>query len=72
MSRSKAIKFAADTNVRQSLKERNILAFCISKRGLKEEIPEAYKDIDEVIEVTAGAGISQKVARLVPLVVVKG
>jgi len=72
LSRSKAIKFAADTDVRESLKKRNILAYCISRSGLKEEIPEAYKDIDEVIDVTAGSGISRKVARLVPLVVVKG
>ncbi len=72
LSRSKAIKFAADINVRESLRQRNILVYCVSKSGLKEEIPEAYKDIDEVIDVTSGSGISQKVARLVPLVVVKG
>ncbi len=72
LSRHKAIKFAKEINVRDKLKERNILVFSHSKRGLKEEIPEAYKDIDDVVEVTEGAGISEKVARLVPLVVIKG
>jgi tRNA-splicing ligase RtcB len=72
LSRHKAIKFSKGTNVREKLKSKNILVFSHSERGLKEEVPEAYKKIDEVIDVTEGAGISQKVARLVPLVVVKG
>jgi tRNA-splicing ligase RtcB len=72
LSRSKAVKFAADINVRNQLKAKNILVYSHSKKGLKEEIPEAYKEIDEVIEVTEGAGISEKVARLIPLVVIKG
>ena len=72
MSRHKAIKFSSNMNVREKLKEKNILVFSHSNRGLKEEIPEAYKEIEEVIEVTHGSGISKKVARLVPLVVIKG
>ncbi len=72
MSRHKAIKFSSDMNVREELKKKNIFVFSHSNRGLKEEIPEAYKDIDEVIEVTEGSGISKKVARLIPLIVVKG
>jgi tRNA-splicing ligase RtcB len=72
MSRHQAIKFASNMNVVERLKGKNILAFSHSQRGLKEEIPEAYKDIDEVVEVTHETGISRKVARLVPLLVVKG
>jgi tRNA-splicing ligase RtcB len=72
MSRHKAIKFAANLDVREELKKHNILAFSYHNRGLKEEIPEAYKEIEDVIRVTEDAGISKKVARLVPLVVVKG
>jgi tRNA-splicing ligase RtcB len=72
LSRHKAIKFAANLNVRNLLKDKNILVFTHSKKGLKEEIPEAYKAIDDVIEVTECTGISEKVARLVPLVVIKG
>jgi len=37
-----------------------------------EEAPQVYKDIEEVINVTHGAGISKKVARMAPLAVVKG
>jgi tRNA-splicing ligase RtcB len=40
--------------------------------GLAEEAPVAYKDVDRVVEVVHGAGIAQKVARLVPLAVIKG
>ncbi len=72
MSRHKAIKFSADMNVREKLKKNNILAFSNHAMGLREEIPEAYKEIDEVVKVTEGAGISHRVARMVPLVVVKG
>jgi tRNA-splicing ligase RtcB (3'-phosphate/5'-hydroxy nucleic acid ligase) len=43
-----------------------------SWRGLAEEKPEAYKDVDAVAEVSALAGLARKVARLVPLGVVKG
>jgi tRNA-splicing ligase RtcB len=72
LSRHKAIKVSANMNVREKLKEKNILVYSHSSKGLREEIPEAYKDIDEVIEVTAGVGISEKVARMIPLIVVKG
>ena len=42
------------------------------KKGLLEEAPEAYKDVDEVINVLHNTGISRKVAKLRPLVVIKG
>ena len=44
----------------------------MSSLGLQEEIPEAYKDIDEVVAVTVASGISKKVVRLCPLLVIKG
>lgn len=72
LSRHKAVKAASNMNVRENLKKNNILVFTHSNKGLKEEIPEAYKDIDDVVAVTEGAGISQKVARMVPLLVIKG
>ncbi|HEX9667359.1 MAG TPA: RtcB family protein, partial [Thermodesulfobacteriota bacterium] len=40
--------------------------------GLTEESPEAYKDVNEVVDVIAEAGIAKKVARLKPIAVVKG
>lgn len=72
MSRHQAVKFASNMNVAEEMKQKKVMVFSHSRRGLKEEIPEAYKEIDEVVRVTEGAGISEKVARLVPLVVVKG
>ena len=42
------------------------------KRTLKEEMPEAYKDVSQVVEVVHNAGLAQKVARLRPLGVIKG
>lgn len=72
LSRHKALKATANMNVREKLKQKNILVFSYSNKGLREEVPEAYKEIDDVVEVTEGAGISQKVARMIPLVVVKG
>jgi len=41
-------------------------------RGLAEETPEAYKDITQVVEAAEGAGLCRKVARLIPLGVIKG
>jgi tRNA-splicing ligase RtcB len=40
--------------------------------GLAEEAPEAYKDIDAVVQVVDGAGLARKVAKLRPLAVMKG
>jgi len=43
-----------------------------SEKVVAEEAPQVYKDIEEVVRVTHGAGISKKVARMAPLAVVKG
>lgn len=72
LSRHKAIQFSANMNVREHLKTKNVMAFSHSQKGLKEEIPEAYKEINDIAAITEGAGISDKVARLVPLIVIKG
>jgi len=49
-----------------------VLVFSFSNQGLREEIPEAYKNIDVVVDVTVASRISEKVARLRPLLVIKG
>jgi tRNA-splicing ligase RtcB len=72
LSRHQAVKFAAQDDVRERLGRSGILVFSLSSQGLKEEIPEAYKDVDDVVAVTVDSGISEKVARLRPLMVVKG
>ena len=72
LSRHQAIKFSARTDVRERLKKNGVLVFSLHEQGLREEIPEAYKNIDAVVDVTVASGISSKVARLRPLVVIKG
>jgi tRNA-splicing ligase RtcB len=72
LSRHQAIKLAAQTDVRDRLRQQGVRVFSLSIQGLKEEIPEAYKDVDDVVAATVAAGISAKVARLRPLLVVKG
>jgi tRNA-splicing ligase RtcB len=54
------------------LQSRGIYIRAGSLSGLAEEAPEAYKDVDDVVQTVVGAGIARKVARLVPIAVVKG
>lgn len=72
MSRSRAKKTVRGDALRRELEEKGVHVRAGSLRGLAEEAPVAYKDVDRVIDVVAGAGIARKVARLVPVAVVKG
>jgi tRNA-splicing ligase RtcB len=72
MSRARAKKTVQGSELRRQLEEQGIHVRAGSMSGLAEEAPLAYKDVDRVIEVVHGAGIARKVARLVPLAVVKG
>ena len=72
MSRSQAKKTIWGADLRQELEAQGIHVRAGSMSGLAEEAPTAYKDVDRVIEVVHGAGIARKVARIVPLAVVKG
>lgn len=72
MSRSRAKKTVHGSQLRQELEAQGIRVRAGSMKGLAEEAPIAYKDVDRVIEVVHGAGIARKVARIVPLAVVKG
>ena len=58
--------------LRLNLEKDGIRVRAGSMAGLAEEAPQAYKDVDEVVETVAGAGIARKVARLRPVAVVKG
>jgi len=58
--------------VRRQLSEHGIEVYTENWRGLAEEAPQAYKDIDEVVRVSHEAGIGRPVARLCPLAVIKG
>jgi len=72
MSRSKAKKTVRGEQLRASLERKGIHIRAGSLPGLAEEAPQAYKDVDEVVKTVTGVGIAKKVARLVPVVVVKG
>jgi len=56
----------------KELKEKGIIVKCFSSRGVAEEAPQAYKDIDSVVDVVHNAKLSKKIAKLVPLAVIKG
>ncbi|MCG6892832.1 MAG: RtcB family protein [Desulfobacteraceae bacterium] len=72
MSRKQAKKRSKGRAIQRELEDRGILVRWTGRSTLAEEIPEAYKNITEVVDVVEGAGISRKVARLRPLAVVKG
>jgi len=72
MSRTAAKKRIHGGTLRRELEARGIRIRAGSMAGLAEEAPDAYKDIDAVIEAVVGAGLARKVARLRPLAVMKG
>lgn len=72
MSRSKAKKSIWGEDLRKELQSRGIHIRAGSMAGLAEEAPQAYKDVDTVVETVHGAGIASKVARLRPVAVIKG
>ncbi|MFP4558437.1 MAG: RtcB family protein [Archaeoglobaceae archaeon] len=72
MSRHEAMKQYRGEIVKKELEERKIFVRSASWKGVAEEAPGAYKDIEEVVEVSHKAGIGRKVARLKPIGVVKG
>jgi tRNA-splicing ligase RtcB len=71
-SRSHAMKEVSGQEVKARLEKEGILVLSTSTKTLAEETPEAYKDVDEVVEVAHAAGISKKVARMRPVAVIKG
>jgi tRNA-splicing ligase RtcB len=72
MSRHEAMRRVSGQEVINNLESKGIIVKCRSIRGIAEEAPMAYKDIDEVVDVVHQAGLSKKVARLIPLAVIKG
>jgi tRNA-splicing ligase RtcB (3'-phosphate/5'-hydroxy nucleic acid ligase) len=72
MSRTAARKQIGGAELRRQLEAQGIVVRCPSNRGLAEEAPLAYKDVERVVGVVERAGLARRVARLVPLGVVKG
>jgi tRNA-splicing ligase RtcB (3'-phosphate/5'-hydroxy nucleic acid ligase) len=72
LSRTSARKQIQGAELRRQLEERGIVVRSPSNKGLAEEAPFAYKDVERVVDVVAKAGLARRVAQLVPIGVVKG
>ncbi|NNL58715.1 MAG: RtcB family protein [Nitrosopumilus sp.] len=72
MSRSKARRNYTENDVKKSLYDKGIFIKALTRDGVVEETPQAYKDVDAVVNVSHNLGIATKVAKLVPIGVIKG
>ena len=72
MSRKQAMRVSKGRAIIRELEDQGITVRSAGKATVREEIPEAYKDVSQVVEVVSGAGISKKVVRLRPMGVIKG
>ncbi|MBU4121393.1 MAG: RtcB family protein, partial [Proteobacteria bacterium] len=72
MSRTRAMKASRGRSIPGEMAARGVIVMASGRRTLQEEIPEAYKDLDDVVEVVHRAGLSTKVARLRALGCIKG
>ena len=72
LSRTKAKKLVHGSELRKELEAQGIIIRCDSDKGLAEEAPLAYKDVDTVVHVVDEAKLARKVAKLLPVAVIKG
>ncbi len=72
MSRHQAIKAAKGRAITRELEDKGIIVRGASRGTIVEEIPEAYKDVSHVVDIVHNAGIAKKVAKLIPMGVIKG
>ena len=72
LSRNKAKEKARGRSIKQELLDMGIYLKAADKATEKEEMPEAYKDVSEVVKVVVGAGLAKKIVRLKPIGVIKG
>jgi tRNA-splicing ligase RtcB len=72
LSRTAAKKAAKGRPLKRELEDKGIFVRWTGRATMAEEMPDAYKDISQVVNVVHGAGISKKVAKLRPIAVVKG
>jgi tRNA-splicing ligase RtcB len=72
MSRKAAVLAAGNRKVDRELEAMGVIARAQSRKGLAEEAPRAYKNVDDVVDVVDTAGLSKRVARMRPLGVIKG
>jgi tRNA-splicing ligase RtcB len=72
LSRSQATRLAKGRAINRELEDKGIYVQSRGRSTLKEEMPEAYKDVSQVVQVVHDAGLARKVALLKPLGVIKG
>ncbi|MCE5296257.1 MAG: RtcB family protein, partial [Euryarchaeota archaeon] len=72
MSREAAIRKYTVNGIRQDLESRGVYVKASTRDGILEEAPGAYKDVDDVVNIVTGAGLTKIVAKLTPLGVMKG
>jgi tRNA-splicing ligase RtcB (3'-phosphate/5'-hydroxy nucleic acid ligase) len=72
LSRKQAKKSAKGRAIVRELEDRGIYVQSAGKGTVAEEMPDAYKDVDKVVDIVHNAGIAKKVAKLTPLGVIKG
>ncbi len=72
MSRNEAIRTSKNRDIIKELREKSIIVRGATNATIREEIPEAYKDVSRVVDIVVRAGLAKKVAKLHPMGVVKG
>ena len=72
MSRTKARQNYTESQVKKFLSDKGIEVKALTRDGIVEETPQAYKDVDSIVNVSHELGIATKVAKLVPIGVIKG
>ncbi|MBE0477657.1 intein-containing RctB family protein [Candidatus Aerophobetes bacterium] len=72
LSRSAAVRAARGRSIEKELEEKGILVIAKGRGTIAEEMSEAYKDVDMVVDIVEKAGLARKVVKMVPLGVIKG
>ena len=72
MSRAQAVREAAGRSIEQELEGQGIIVMGRGRKGIAEEQPSAYKDVNDVVHVVHNAGLARRVARMRPLGAIKG
>ncbi|MFA7000749.1 MAG: RtcB family protein [Candidatus Omnitrophota bacterium] len=72
MSRVAALKAARGRSIARELEAKGIIVMARGHKGIAEEQPDAYKDVNEVVDAVHGAGLARKIVRMRPVGVIKG
>ena len=72
LSRSQALKTLKEEDITNELRSKGIIVMAASKKTIIDEAPQSYKDVDAVFDVCQTVGLSKKVARTIPMAVIKG